>query len=116
MIKCEVCQKECKTGQGLAGHMRFAHGILPDKQYPLSPPKRFITDEQLTQALAKISSNIYKCLEEVTTSHARLMSALVWNNAALDEKEKLAYENSLQEIQNRAARYKSLSNKAASSY
>ena len=54
MIKCEVCGKEFKTGQGLGGHMRWVHGIIPDKQHPLFPPKRFITDEQLAEMLGKL--------------------------------------------------------------
>jgi len=53
MIKCEICGKEFKTQQGLSGHERFVHGIKPDKQHPLFPPKRFVTDENLAEAVDK---------------------------------------------------------------
>ena len=53
MIKCEICQREFKTQQGLTGHMRFVHGIKTSKQASLFPPKRFITDDTLADAVDK---------------------------------------------------------------
>jgi len=58
MIKCEICGKEFKTQQGLSGHERFVHGIKPDKQHPLFPPKRFVTDDNLAEAVDKRLSAI----------------------------------------------------------
>ncbi len=54
MIRCEECAKRFKTQQGLVGHLRFVHGIKKDKRIPLFPPKRFITDEELKEALSTI--------------------------------------------------------------
>jgi hypothetical protein len=54
MIRCEECAKKFKTQQGLVGHLRFVHGIKKDKQAPLFPPKRFITDDELSKALGTI--------------------------------------------------------------
>ena len=68
MTKCEVCGKEFKTGQGLGGHMRWVHGIIPDKQHPLFPPKRFITDEQLSEALKTIMDSIIALTERVNAN------------------------------------------------
>ena len=48
-MKCEICGKECKTQQGLAGHMRWLHGRPGRKQAQLFPTRRLITDVELIE-------------------------------------------------------------------
>lgn len=54
MVKCEICNRDFKTEQGLVGHRRFVHGVKPDKKAPLFPPKRFITDDSFAETLMKV--------------------------------------------------------------
>jgi hypothetical protein len=54
MITCDVCQREFKNQQGLTGHMRFVHGIKPNKQHPLFPTNRFITDDNFAEVMMKV--------------------------------------------------------------
>ena len=63
MIKCEDCGKEFKTTQALGGHMRFVHGVRKDNQAPLFPPKRFITDDQLTEELSTVTRVLEQLLD-----------------------------------------------------
>jgi len=69
MIKCEECAKEFKTQQGLVGHLRFVHGIKTSKQQSLFPSKRFITDDNLIDALARNTAtlrvDIYEAVGQV---------------------------------------------------
>lgn len=77
MIKCEECAKEFKTQQGLIGHMRFVHGIKKSKQAPLFPPKRFITDDELTKALSMIMGELLvytKKVDELQTAFVSLLA------------------------------------------
>ncbi|MBA7543969.1 hypothetical protein ES705_36316 [subsurface metagenome] len=46
MIKCELCGKEFKTGQGLSGHMKFVHGVSGGSGKPVT---QLVTGEQLHQ-------------------------------------------------------------------
>lgn len=48
---CKDCGKECKTGQGLAGHRRWVHGVAPGAQLPLEQPNPLITKSVLEQVL-----------------------------------------------------------------
>lgn len=47
MLKCEICGRECKTGQGLGAHKRWVHGQPSRKQLRLFPTRRLITDQEL---------------------------------------------------------------------
>ena len=60
MVKCDICQREFKTQQGLIGHQRFVHGIKPDKKAPLFPSKRFTTDEDLAKINKALNDNLVK--------------------------------------------------------
>ena len=52
MEKCDICGKECKTGQGLAGHKRWVHGVAPaSAQLRLEQPNPLITKSVLGQLL-----------------------------------------------------------------
>jgi len=53
MMKCEICGKECKTEQGLAGHMRWLHGRPGRRQLQLFPTRRLITDAELVELFKK---------------------------------------------------------------
>ena len=64
MIKCEDCGKDFKSTQALGGHMRFVHGVRKDSQAPLFPPKRFITDENLIDALAASTATLRREIYE----------------------------------------------------
>jgi hypothetical protein len=46
---CEICGKECKTGQGLGAHKRWVHGQPSRKQLRLFPTRRLITDMELIE-------------------------------------------------------------------
>lgn len=77
MIKCEECGKEFKTTQALGGHMRFVHGIKTNKQAPLFPPKRFITDADLAEALSVIAEAVginAKKVDELQTAFVSLLA------------------------------------------
>ena len=65
MIKCETCGREFKTTQALGGHMRFVHGIKKDGRVPLLPPKRFITDKELEEALSVMTKLIISNTKDV---------------------------------------------------
>lgn len=52
MEKCDLCGKECKTAQGLAGHKRWVHGVAPSSaQLRLEQPNPLITRSVLEQLL-----------------------------------------------------------------
>lgn len=51
MENCDICGKECKTAQGLAGHKRWVHGVAPGAQLPLEQPNPLITKSVLEQVL-----------------------------------------------------------------
>ncbi|GAI59099.1 unnamed protein product [marine sediment metagenome] len=56
MIKCQVCGKECKTVQGLAGHMQNKHGILgahPDAER-LAPSPKLVSELQLSELSERV--------------------------------------------------------------
>lgn len=53
MMKCEICGKECKTEQGLAGHMRWLHGRPGRRQLQLFPTRRLITDAELIEIFTR---------------------------------------------------------------
>ncbi len=56
MIKCQVCGKECKTVQGLAGHMQNKHGILG--AYPgaerMPPSPKLVSEQQLSELVERV--------------------------------------------------------------
>jgi len=52
MEKCDLCGKECRTAQGLAGHKRWVHGVAPSSaQLRLEQPNPLITKSVLEQLL-----------------------------------------------------------------
>lgn len=52
MERCDICGKECKTGQGLGGHKRWVHGVAPSgAQLRLEQPNPLITKSALEQLL-----------------------------------------------------------------
>ncbi len=56
MIKCQICGKECKTVQGLAGHMQNKHGILgahPDAER-LPPSPKLVSEQQLSELAERV--------------------------------------------------------------
>ena len=81
MNKCDVCEREFKNPQGLSGHMRFVHGIKSSKQASLSPPKRFITDEELEKALLYFRDEVNK-QKRLNLAILRNMEVLAANAAA----------------------------------
>ena len=73
MTKCDVCGKEFRTGQGLGGHMRWVHGIMPDRQHPLLPPRRFITDEDLLKNSTAVQAVLEALVKTVREDRERLV-------------------------------------------
>ncbi|KKL96174.1 hypothetical protein LCGC14_1847100, partial [marine sediment metagenome] len=52
MEKCDICGRECKTGQGLGGHKRWVHGVAQSSaQLRLEQPNPLITKSVLEQVL-----------------------------------------------------------------
>jgi len=61
MVKCDICGKECKTAQGLAGHKQWAHGIAPDSaQLRLQPSSPLVTESKLEQRLTELEQQVGK--------------------------------------------------------
>jgi len=89
MIKCTECAKEFKTQQGLVGHLRFVHGIKSNPQEPLFPPKRFITDEQLVEAITAISARVTNLNESVNVNASANAALSVQCAAKLAQLDKL---------------------------
>ena len=80
MIKCELCEKEFKTKQGVAGHMLWVHNRPSRKQLPLLTPRRFITDEELLHQFKVRDRSIQTLRESVIALSERtfvLLSKLV---------------------------------------
>lgn len=83
MINCDICGKECKTGQGLAGHKQWVHGIAPAKsQLRLEPTTKSATKlelEELDDRLELTELVAEQLTEQVKTSgeqHAKQLNEL----------------------------------------
>jgi len=80
MVKCEQCAREFRTQQGLVGHLRFVHGIKPNTQQPLFPPKRFITDEDLEKYI--------RSSDELMATHSKVETVLMEKVQQLEKSQK----------------------------
>lgn len=50
-IRCDLCDKQLASTQGLAGHKRFVHGVKPSGQVPLEPGRRLVTQGELQEGI-----------------------------------------------------------------
>jgi len=76
MVQCDICGKECKTAQGLAGHKRFKHGVAPGPQLPLEKHDLLITDSKLERLLDERFSVVSDQLDELAGSVGELQLGL----------------------------------------
>lgn len=77
METCDICGKECKTAQGLAGHKRWVHGVAPARaQLPLEQPNPLITKSVLEQLLDERFAVIAEQVDALSGELAEQVKAL----------------------------------------
>ena len=65
MLTCETCGKnDIKTGQGLAGHMQFAHKQL-SSGLPAAPGSKLATEAVVYEGLNELEKSLQEELEQL---------------------------------------------------